>query len=65
MVESALPPFGPGDRVRILEGTFSNFEGAVDGFKGDLVLVALNIFGRPTIAEVRADQLAPADSSPP
>lgn len=47
-------PFKKGDRVRIKEGPFNNFEGVVeeiDGYKG-LVKVISTIFGRPTPVEL-------------
>ncbi len=64
MADSGVPTFGPGDRVLITDGTFANFDGVVEGFQGGLVLVAVNIFGRPTVVEVPAEHLAPADAWP-
>ncbi|MFO0898458.1 MAG: hypothetical protein U0836_13635 [Pirellulales bacterium] len=64
MANADPPSFGPGDRVLITDGTFANFDGTVDGFQGRLVLVAVNVFGRPIVVEVPAAQLAPADAWP-
>lgn len=46
--------FKQGDRVRINEGTFENFEGDVDNIdmKNGRVTVMINIFGRPTPVEL-------------
>ncbi|MGL4460718.1 MAG: transcription termination/antitermination protein NusG [Planctomycetia bacterium] len=51
--------FHKGDRVKIKEGTFENFEGAVDEVnegKG-LVRVMIQIFGRPTPVELEYWQI--------
>lgn len=42
-------PFSPGDRVRIKEGSFENFEGVVETIHeaNGQVTVIINIFGRP------------------
>jgi transcriptional antiterminator NusG len=47
-------PFGPGDRVRINEGTFENFEGDVDNIDqaSGRVTIMINIFGRSTPVEL-------------
>ena len=53
LVKTAIP-FKVGDRVRIKEGTFENFEGdvhAIDEANGR-VTVMINIFGRSTPAEL-------------
>lgn len=47
-------PFKPGDRVRVKEGYFENFEGdveAIDEANGR-VTVMINIFGRSTPVEL-------------
>jgi transcriptional antiterminator NusG len=46
--------FQPGDRVKISEGTFENFEGDVDGIDeaNGRVTVSINIFGRSTPVEL-------------
>ena len=47
-------PFSPGEAVRIKEGPFENFEGAVEEVspaKGT-VKVIVTIFGRPTPVEL-------------
>jgi len=46
-------PFVVGDRVRVKEGNFENFEGAVDGLdeSNGRVIVMINIFGRQVPAE--------------
>jgi transcriptional antiterminator NusG len=52
-------PYKVGDRVKIKEGTFQDFEGeveSVDQAKSS-VTVMINIFGRPTPAEVSSWQL--------
>lgn len=62
----AAPPrlkinFQKGDRVKINEGTFENFEGDVDELyegKG-IVKVMIQIFGRPTPVEVHYWQVEP------
>ncbi len=38
MAGSNSPSFGPGDRVLIAGDDFADFDGTVDGFKGELVL---------------------------
>ena len=51
--------FKPGDRVKVTEGPFENFEGAVDEIntqKGT-VRVIVSIFGRPTPIEIEYWQL--------
>ena len=52
-IKTAIP-FKPGDRVRIKEGTFENFEGDVDGIDeaNGRVTVMINIFGRSTPVEL-------------
>lgn len=52
-------PFKMGDRVRIKEGTFENFEGDVDGIDeaNGRVTVVINIFDRPTPVEIDHWQL--------
>jgi transcriptional antiterminator NusG len=53
--------FNKGDRVKIKEGTFENFEGEVDEVieaKG-LVRVMIQIFGRPTPVELEYWQVEP------
>lgn len=64
-VEQAAPrlkiSFQKGDRVKIKEGTFENFEGDVDDVieaKG-LVRVMIQIFGRPTPVELEYWQVEP------
>jgi transcriptional antiterminator NusG len=46
--------FAPGDRVKITEGTFENFEGAVESIDeaNGRVTVMINIFGRSTPVEL-------------
>jgi transcriptional antiterminator NusG len=46
--------FRPGDRVKITEGTFENFEGDVDTIDeaNGRVTVMINIFGRSTPVEL-------------
>jgi transcriptional antiterminator NusG len=62
--ESAEPiktaiPFKVGDRVRIKEGTFENFEGDVDVIDeaNGRVTVMINIFGRSTPVELEHWQI--------
>lgn len=64
-IEHAAPKlkisFQKGDRVKIKEGTFENFEGDVDEVieaKG-LVRVMIQIFGRPTPVELEYWQVEP------
>lgn len=47
-------PFNQGDRVRIKEGTFENFEGDVDNIDpaNGRVTIMINIFGRSTPVEL-------------
>lgn len=55
--------FEKGDRVKIKEGTFENFEGDVEEVieaKG-LVRVMIQIFGRPTPVELEYWQVEPVD----
>jgi transcriptional antiterminator NusG len=54
-----LIPFKTGDRVKIKEGTFQDFEGEVESVdqSKSSVTVMINIFGRPTPAEVSSWQL--------
>jgi transcription termination/antitermination protein NusG len=51
--------FHPGDRVKIKEGTFENFEGDVDGIDeaNGRVTVMINIFGRSTPVELEHWQI--------
>lgn len=58
MVKTTIP-FKPGDRVRIKDGTFENFEGdvhAIDEANGR-VTVMINIFGRSTPTELEHWQI--------
>ena len=52
-------PFKSGDRVRVKEGYFQNFEGDVDGIDEahGRVTVMINIFGRPTPVEIEHWQI--------
>ena len=52
-IKTAIP-FKQGDRVRIKEGTFENFEGDVEGIDeaNGRVTVMINIFGRSTPVEL-------------
>jgi transcriptional antiterminator NusG len=52
-VRNAIP-FSQGDRVRIKEGTFENFEGDVDNIDqaSGRVTIMINIFGRSTPVEL-------------
>jgi hypothetical protein len=52
-------PVEPGDRVRITEGTFENFEGLVDHVDATAarVTVMINVFGRATPVELEAWQV--------
>ncbi len=54
-------PFKPGDRVRIKDGTFENFEGEVGGIDeaNGRVTVMINIFNRTTPAELEHWQIEP------
>jgi transcriptional antiterminator NusG len=54
-------PFGSGDRVKIKEGTFENFEGDVDTIDrvNGRVTVMINIFGRSTPVELEYWQIEP------
>jgi transcriptional antiterminator NusG len=51
--------FSPGDRVKITEGTFENFEGDVDSIDeaNGRVTVMINIFGRSTPVELEYWQI--------
>ena len=51
--------FNKGDRVKINEGTFENFEGEVDGIDeaSGRVTVMINIFGRSTPVELEYWQI--------
>jgi len=51
--------FKPGDRVKIIEGTFENFEGDVDSIDqtNGRVTVMINIFGRSTPVELEYWQI--------
>ncbi len=57
-VKTAIP-FKNGDRVRIKDGTFENFEGDVDGIDeaNGRVTVMINIFGRSTPVELEHWQI--------
>ena len=52
-------PFKQGDRVKIKEGTFENFEGEVDSIDetNGRVTVMINIFGRSTPVELEYWQI--------
>lgn len=54
-------PFDRGDRVKIKEGTFENFEGDVDAIDraNGRVTVMINIFGRSTPVELEYWQIEP------
>ena len=54
-------PFDRGDRVKIKEGTFENFEGEVDAIDraNGRVTVMINIFGRSTPVELEYWQIEP------
>jgi len=57
-IKTAIP-FSLGDRVRIKEGTFENFEGDVEGMDeaNGRVTVMINIFGRSTPVELEHWQI--------
>ncbi len=57
-IKTAIP-FTAGDRVRIKEGTFENFEGDVEGIDeaNGRVTVTINIFGRSTPVELEHWQI--------
>ena len=57
-IKTAIP-FKAGDRVRIKEGTFENFEGDVEGIDegNGRVTVTINIFGRSTPVELEHWQI--------
>jgi transcription termination/antitermination protein NusG len=57
-IKTAIP-FKQGDRVRIKEGTFENFEGDVEGIDeaNGRVTVMINIFGRSTPVELEHWQI--------
>ena len=57
-IKTAIP-FKPGDRVRIKEGTFENFEGDVELIDeaNGRVTVMINIFGRSTPVELEHWQI--------
>ncbi|MEM8681287.1 MAG: transcription termination/antitermination protein NusG, partial [Planctomycetota bacterium] len=57
-IKTAIP-FKMGDRVRIKEGTFENFEGDVEGIDeaNGRVTVMINIFGRSTPVELEHWQI--------
>ncbi|MCA9189248.1 MAG: transcription termination/antitermination factor NusG [Planctomycetales bacterium] len=59
-IKTAIP-FKLGDRVRIKEGTFENFEGDVEGIDeaNGRVTVMINIFGRSTPVELEHWQIEP------
>lgn len=64
MQEGALRPkpkvkFEAGDRVRVIEGPFTNFTGVVDEVKPEKgrVRVMISVFGRPTPVELEFIQL--------
>jgi transcriptional antiterminator NusG len=64
MREGALKPkpkmkFEPGDKVRVIEGPFTNFNGLVDEVKPEKgrVRVMISVFGRPTPVELEFIQL--------
>ena len=55
--------FGPGDRVRVIDGLFQQLEGAVESVwkLRRKVKVQLVIFGRDTPVEVDENQLEKTD----
>ena len=57
-IKTAIP-FKMGDRVRIKEGTFENFEGDIEGIDeaNGRVTVMINIFGRSTPVELEHWQI--------
>ena len=57
-IKTAIP-FKQGDRVRIKEGTFENFDGDVDAVDeaNGRVIVMINIFGRSTPVELEHWQI--------
>ena len=57
-IKTAIP-FKLGDRVRIKEGTFENFEGDVEGIDeaNGRVTVTINIFGRSTPVQLEHWQI--------
>ena len=57
-IKTAIP-FNPGDRVRVKDGNFQNFEGEVEGIdeaNGRVTLI-INIFGRSTPVELEHWQI--------
>ena len=58
-VNVLLPDFDPGDRVRVLRGTFAQMEGEVAEVRADtgLIRVRLAILGRPVSLDMEASEL--------
>jgi transcriptional antiterminator NusG len=58
-VSIILPDFDPGDRVRILRGTFAQMEGEVAEVLADTgkVRVRLEILGRPVTLDLEASEV--------
>jgi transcriptional antiterminator NusG len=59
IVNVVLPDFGPGDRVRILRGTFAQMEGEVAEVRADTgqIRVRLAILGQPVSLDMEASEL--------
>ena len=57
--------FSKGEQVRITEGPFANFNGAVDDINEDkqTLKVMVSIFGRPTPTEVSFSNVEKAEDS--
>jgi len=58
-VNVILPDFDPGDRIRILHGTFAQMEGEVTGVLAGTgqIRVRLEILGRPVFLDVEASEI--------
>jgi transcriptional antiterminator NusG len=58
-VNVILPDFDPGDRIRILSGTFAQMEGEVTQVLADTgqIRVRLEILGRPVFLDMEASEI--------
>jgi transcriptional antiterminator NusG len=56
-VDSKILKYITGERVTVIEGPFSTFEGVISEIKGEKAEIEIKIFGRNTVVELTLNQI--------